>query len=136
MTMWTRQTFGDDLIVPGQRIGGFILGRTAAEILPEGSSATIADWSSRYNVGVELSPQTRLTDLSTGHGKYHTEEGFKVGTEWNTVTGTWGEPSEIYPVEGDGMFDFRATYGDRGIDFAVNEGRVLYIGVFAVETLQ
>lgn len=133
MIAWTKQDWGDELIVPGERVGGFILRKQPAEFLPQGSSATVADWSGRYNVGIELSETHGVLDISTANPRFHTTEGFKVGGDWNAVVTAWGKPDDVNAMEGTQFFDYKASYRKRGIDFAIKDDKILYIGVFPPE---
>ncbi len=124
----TGWTFGGD-IVPGMRIGNFVLGLRVGELIPEDSEATIAEYAIRHEVLVGLEAG-RLVDLSTGSHRFATAEGFKPGGAFADVVAAWGEPPERRDVEGGGLFDFKAAWPGRGVDVAVKDGRILYIGVF------
>lgn len=130
MIPWNKLQWADSLIVPGERIGGFLLGKQPAEFLPSESEGSLADWTGRAAVAVEIDPRRGVVDATTGDGRYRTAEGFKVGTDFSDIVQAWGEPTERRDVQGEGYFDFKATYASRGVDFAVKDGAVLYVGVF------
>jgi hypothetical protein len=133
MIPWNKQKWGDDLIVPGERIGGFILGKQPSEFLPDDSEATIADWSGRESVGVEISEEHGLVDATTGNVRFHTAEGFKVGSALDDLIAAWGEPDDRNALDNMEYFDFKAAWTRRGVDVAVKDGKVIYIGVFKSE---
>jgi hypothetical protein len=120
----------EGLIVPGEAIGNFRLGCEPHELIPADREGTIADYSLRFNVRVELEKNV-LVDLSTGSERYQTAEGIRVGTPFADVVAALGEPPERRELDGEGMFDFKAAYPERGIDFLVYLDKVLHIGVFA-----
>lgn len=129
MIPWHKKDWGDDVIVPGERIGGFVLGKQPTDMLPEGSSASLADWSGRHNVGVEIDEDEGLVDATTGDPRFRTREGFGVGTDWPSIVAAWGEPAQRRALEGGEYFDFKVRYPTRGIDFAIKSDKVLYVGV-------
>lgn len=119
-------------IVPGTSIGNFVLGRTAAELLGPDAKASLAEYSIRCNVRIQLE-KGRIVDLSTSSGRFETAEGFKVGSPFADMVAAWGEPPEVASVEGEGRFEFKAAWPDRGVDVAVHEGNIVHIGVFPID---
>ena len=125
-----KRTWGDDLVVPGERIGGFLLGQRPVDFLPTDSNATLSDWSISTGVAVELDSEGRLVDATTGEANYHTEEGFTAGTEVTAIIDVWGAPDETRELGADGYFEAMVAWRARGAGLAVKEGRVLYLSVF------
>lgn len=123
MTAWKEA--GD--IVPGASIGSFRLGVYGHELLPENSESSIGEYSIRFNVRVGLEAG-RIVELSTSSDRYATTEGIKVGTPFAEVEKAYGPAPERREAEG--LFDFIATWPERGIDFAVRGDSVIHIGVF------
>lgn len=115
-------------IVPGERIGNFLLGRRCSELIPAGG-ATIAEYSMRFDVRIELEKDV-LVDLSTHSSKFATAEGIRAGSEFADAVAAWGEPAERRALEGGQMFDFKAAWPERGVDCVVKDGKILHLGVF------
>ncbi|MBM3462971.1 MAG: hypothetical protein FJX76_12790 [Armatimonadetes bacterium] len=115
--------FGGD-IVAGERIGNFVLGRRAADLV---KNANIAEYAMRYEVRVELEGDL-LVEASTSSPRFATPEGFKVGGDFSEVENAYGPPPERMALEGSEIF--KAAYPDRGIDFLVQDGKVAHVGVF------
>jgi hypothetical protein len=113
--------------VAGERIGGFVLGKAIAELLP--ASAGLAEVAQKYDIQVELDGP-RIAELATGSPRYHTADDVKVGSAYDQVEAAWGPPAERNDLEGGGLFDFKASWPARGIDCAVKDGKLIYIGVF------
>jgi len=119
-------------IVPGERMGNFVLGKYGHELLPEGSPASLGEYALRYNVRVELEAG-RVTELSTSSERFETAEGLKVGVDFADVEAKWGAADDRLEVQGEGMLDFIARYSRRGADFAVRGGKVVHLGVFSAD---
>jgi hypothetical protein len=117
-------TPADKAIVPGERIAGFVLGERVKD--------AVADMAAHFDIRVQVHKDV-IVDLSTGAGKYATAEGFKVGGSFSDVEAAWGEAPDKNTLEGEGMFDFKASWPDRGIDFAVLAGKIVHVGVFRPE---
>ena len=121
-------------IVPGQRIGSFILGASPDAVLPteRGSETGIAEHAMRMQVRVQLEAG-RLVDVSTGNARFATDEGFRPGGDYAPVEAAWGPPPHRHDLEGGVMFDFKAAWPARGVDALVKDGKILHMGVFPAE---
>lgn len=130
---WHKKKWGDDAAVPGERMGGFLLGKRPEEFLPADSQATLSDWSGRCGVAVEMDAVRGLVDVTTGEMRFKTPEGFGVGTGIAEVIATWGPPDDEQPLEGGGLFDVVLSWRARGAGVAAKDGKVLLLSVFPAE---
>ena len=130
---WHKRKWGDDLVVPGIRLGGFMLLQQPAAFLPADSEATLSDWSGRCSVAVELDETRGLVDVTTGDARYRTTEGFQVGAEVSVVIAAWGPPDREQPLVGEGYFDAALAWSQRGVGVAVKDEKVLFMSVFPPE---
>ena len=130
---WHKKKWGDDVAVPGQRMGGFILRKQPSDFLPADSQATLSDWSGRCGVSVETDGVRGLVDVTTGETRFTTEEGFGVGTAVSDIVAAWGPPDQEQALEGEGYFDLTMSWTRRGAGVAVKDGRVLFLSVFPAE---
>jgi hypothetical protein len=120
----------NDEIVAGERIGTFVLEKSVEELLPPGHSAKgLAELAMRHQVRIQLE-RNRLTEVSTSSPRFMTCEGFKVGGEFSAVVAAWGEPEDTHALDDRTLFDCKASYLTRGIDFVVKGDGILHIGVF------
>lgn len=130
---WHKKRFGDDVAVPGQRMGGFVLLAQPAEFLPADSQATLADWCGRCGVAVEMEEARGLVDVTTAEPRFKTPEGFGVGTDLREIEAAWGPPDHQQSLAGEGLFDVSLSWRARGAGFAVKDGKVLLLSVFPAD---
>jgi len=127
------------LIVPGQRVGEFVIGQNNATSIWNYKKSRAHDKWNSYAVGLDtpsspdlqfqLGPGGELDSVLVQSADYETAEGFRVGTLANDIEAALGEP-RIRATEQHGGIDVPVLdYG--GIVFVIGSDRVTGIWVRA-----
>ena len=125
------------LIVPGQRVGEFVIGRGNATAIVNYKTRRAHDKYNRYFFGLDtqsasdlefqLRPGGELDAVLVQSADYVTAEGFRVGTAVTDIEAALGEP-RVRATERHGEVDVPLLdYG--GIAFLVDKDRVTGIWV-------
>jgi len=127
------------LIVPGQRVGEFVIGQNNATSIWNYKKTRAHDKWNSYAVGLDtpsspdlqfqLGPGGELESVFVQSADYATAEGFRVGTLANDIEAALGEP-RVRATEQHGGVDVPVLdYG--GIAFVIGSDRVTGIWVRA-----